>query len=104
MPNRLHNCFFRVLSDSLACLPMWSMIETHFLLHSSELNFGAPLDLVLSLVGPTIPKLMVRWRDNAGHWSKLLNICWLSSPHLKKNGVACCVMLNLLLTQLLLGV
>ena len=26
--NKLHNCFSRVLSDSLASLTMWSMIET----------------------------------------------------------------------------
>ena len=39
---------------------MWSMIETHVLLQSSGLNFGTPLDLVLSLVVLTIPKLMVK--------------------------------------------
>ena len=38
---------------------MWSMTGTHVLLQSSGLNFGTPLDLVLSLVAPTIPKLMV---------------------------------------------
>ena len=64
MPNRLHNCFSRVLSDSLVCLTMWSMIETHALLQSSGLNSGIPLYLMLSLVVPTIPKLMVRLRGN----------------------------------------
>ena len=43
---------------------MWSMIGTHVLLQSSGLNFGTLLDLVLSLVEPTIPKLMVSQRDN----------------------------------------
>ena len=52
--------FSRVLSDSLACLTMWSMIETHDSLQSSGLNFGTPLDLVQSLVVPITPKLMVR--------------------------------------------
>ena len=60
MLNRLHNCFSRVLSDSLACLTMWSMTGTHVLLQSSGLNSGTPLDLVLSLVALTIPKQMVR--------------------------------------------
>ena len=78
---------------------MWSMIETHVLLQSSGLNFGTPLDLVLSLVVPTIPKLMVRLRDNTERWNRLLDVCWLSSPYLKQNGVICCVMLNLPLTQ-----
>ena len=55
MPNKLHNCFSRVLSDSLTCLKMWFMIETHNLLQSSGLNFGTPLDLVQSLVVLTIP-------------------------------------------------
>ena len=64
MPNRLHNCFSRVLSDSLACLTMWSMIETHDLLQSSGLNFGTPLDLVHSLVVLTIPKLVVKRKGN----------------------------------------
>ena len=71
MPNRLHTCFFRVLSDSLASLTMWSMIETHNSLQSSGLNFGIPLDLVLSLVVSITPKLMVRQRGNIEHWSKL---------------------------------
>ena len=52
MPNRLHNWFSRVLSDNLAFLIMWSMIETHNLLQSSGLNFGTLLDLVQSLVVP----------------------------------------------------
>ena len=43
---------------------MWSMIVTHVSLQNSGLNFGIPLDLVLSLVVPTIPKLMFRQRDN----------------------------------------
>ena len=64
MPNRLHNCFSRVLSDSLACPTMWFMIETHGLLQGSGLNFGTPLDFMLSLVALTIPKLMARQRDN----------------------------------------
>ena len=83
---------------------MWSMIETHILLQSSGLNFGTPLDLVLSLVAPTIPKLMVRWRDNTEHWNKLLDVCWLSSLYLKQSGVTYCVMLSLPLTQQLLRV
>ena len=70
MPNKLHNCFSRVLSDSLACLTMWFMIETHDLLQSSGLNFGIPLDLVQSLVVLTIPKLMVRQRGSIGRWSR----------------------------------
>ena len=77
------------------------MIETHISLQNSGLNFGTPLDLVLSLVVPTIPKLMVRLRDITEHWNKPLDICWLSSPCLKQNGVICCVILNLPLTQLL---
>ena len=64
MPNKLHNCFSRVLSDSLACLTVWSMIETHNSLQSSGLNFGALLYLVQSLVVPIIPKLMVKLRGN----------------------------------------
>ena len=75
-PKRLHNCFFRVLSDSLACLTMWSMIETHILLQSSGLNFGTPLDLVLSLVVPITPKLMVRLRDSTKRWNRLLDVCF----------------------------
>ena len=70
MPNKLHNCFSRVLSDSLACLTMWFMIETHDLLQSSGLNFGTPLDLVQSLVVLTIPKPMVRQRGSIGRWSR----------------------------------
>ena len=66
---------------------MWSMIGTHVSLQSSGLNFGTPLDLVLSLVAPTIPKLMVRRRDNTEHWNKPLDVCWLSSSYLKQNGV-----------------
>ena len=52
MPNRFHNCFSRVLSDSLACLKMWFMIDTHDLLQSFGLNFGTTLHLVQSLVVP----------------------------------------------------
>ena len=78
---------------------MWSMIGTHVSLQSSGLNFGTPLDLVLSLIAPTIPKLMVRWRDNTEHWNKPLDVCWLSSPCLKQNGVTCYVMLSLPSTQ-----
>ena len=63
------------------------MIETDISLQSSGLIFGTRLDLVLSLVVPTIPKLMVRWRDNTEHWSKLLDVCWLSSLYLKQSGV-----------------
>ena len=80
---------------------MWSIIETHVLLQSSGLNFGTTLDLVLSLVVLTVPKLIVRRRDNTEHWSKLLDVCWLSSLYPKQSGVTCCVMLNLSLTQLL---
>ena len=64
MPNKLHNCFSRVFSDSFSCLTMWSMIETHNLPQSSGLNFGAPLDLMQSLVVLTIPKQMVRQRGS----------------------------------------
>ena len=70
MLNRLHSCFSRVLSDSLACLIMWSMIEIHVSLQSFGLNFGTPLNLVLNLIAPTIAKLMVRLRDNTEHWKK----------------------------------
>ena len=49
---------------------MWSMIETHVLLQSSGLSFGAPLDLVQSLVVPSTPKLMVKQRGNTEHWSR----------------------------------
>ena len=41
---------------------MCSMIKNHVLLQSSGLNFGTLSDLVHSLVVPTTPKLMVRWR------------------------------------------
>ena len=78
------------------------MIETHALLQSSGLNFGTPLDLVQCLVAPTIPKLMVKWRGNTEHWSRPLDVCWLSNLYLKQSGVSCCVMLNLLFIQLLL--
>ena len=88
MLNRLHNCFSRVLSDSLACLTMWSMIETHVLLQSSGLNFGTPLDLVQSLVVLTIPKLMVRRRGNTERWNRPLDVCWLSNLYLKQSGVS----------------
>ena len=83
---------------------MWSMVETYVPLQSSGLNFGTPLDLVLSLVAPAIPKLMVRRRDNTEHWSWVLDVYWLSSPCLKLSGVAYYIMLSLLLTQLLLKV
>ena len=76
------------------------MIGTHILLQSSRLSFGIPVDLVLSLVVPTIPKLMVRWRDNKEDWNKLLGICWLSSPYLKQNGVVCCIISSFPLTKL----
>ena len=93
--NSLHNCFSRVLSNSLACLTIWSITGTHVLLQSSRLNFGTPFDLVQSLASLTIPKLMFRLRDNTEHWSKLLDVYWQSSPYLNQNGVTCCVMLNL---------
>ena len=64
MLSKLHNCFSRVLSDSLACLTMWSMTGTYVLLQSSGLNSSTPLDLVLSLVVLIIPKQMVKLRDN----------------------------------------
>ena len=70
MPKKLHNCFSRVLLDSLPCLTMWSMIETHDLLQSSGLNFGTLLDLVQSLIVLTIPQLMVRQRGSIGCWSR----------------------------------
>ena len=78
------------------------MIETHILLQSSGLNSGTPLDLVQSLVVPTMPKLMVKWRGNTERWSRPLAVCWLSNPYLKQSGVSYCVMLNLLLIQQLL--
>ena len=78
---------------------MWSMIETHVLLQSSGLNFGIPLDLALSLVALTIPKLIVKQRDNTEHWNKPLDVCWLSSPCLKQSGITCYVILSLLSTQ-----
>ena len=83
---------------------MWSMIETHVLLQSSGLNFGTPLDLMPSLVAPTIPKLMVRQRGNTGHWKKPLDVYWLSSLCLEQSGVTYYIMLNLPLTQQLLRV
>ena len=43
---------------------MWSMTGTHILLQSSRLNFGIPLDLMLSLVALTIRNLMVKLRYN----------------------------------------
>ena len=54
---------------------MWSMIGTHVLLQSSGLNFGTPLDLVLSLVVPITPKLMVKRRGNTEHWSRPSDVC-----------------------------
>ena len=57
------------------------------------------MDLMLSLVAPTIPKLMVRWIDNTEHWNKPFNIFWLSSACLKQSGVTCYVMLSLPSTQ-----
>ena len=60
-------------------LTMWSMIETHVSLQSSGLNSGTPLDLVLSLVVFITPKLMVKWRGNTEHWSRPLDVCWLST-------------------------
>ena len=71
----------------------------HVSLKSSGLNFGTPLDLVLSLAVLSIPKQIVKLRDSTEHWSKLLDIAWLSSPYLNQNGVTCCVMLNLPSTQ-----
>ena len=43
---------------------MWSMTGIRISLQSSELNFGTSLDLVQSLAVLTIPKLMVRLKDN----------------------------------------
>ena len=81
---------------------MWSMIETHTFLQSSGLNFDTPLDLVPSLVAPSIPKLIVRWRGNKGRWNKPLDVCWLSNLYLKQSGVGYYVMLSLPSTQQLL--
>ena len=78
------------------------MIETHALLQSSGLNSGTPLDLVPSLVAPTIPKLMVRRRGNTGRWNKLLDVCWISNIYPKQSGVGYNVMLSLPSTQQLL--
>ena len=82
---------------------MWSMIGTHVLLQSFGLKFGTPLDLVPSLVAPTIPKLMVRRRDSTKRWNKPLDVCWLSSSCLKQNGVICYNMLSLPSNQQLQG-
>ena len=102
VPNGLHNCFSRVLSDSLASLTMWFVIETHDLLQSSGLNFGTLLGPMLSLVVLTIPKLMVRRRGSTGRWSKPWDVCWLSDLYLKPSVVTYCVMLSLQSTQELL--
>ena len=75
------------------------MTGTHILLQSFELKFSTPLDLALSLVAFTIPKQIVKLRDNTEHWSKLLDVYWQSSPCLNQNVVTCCVMLSLLSTQ-----
>ena len=74
---------------------MWSMIETHISLQSSELNFCTPLDLVPSLVVLTIPKLMVKRRGNTECWSRPLGVCWLSNLYTKLSGVTSYVMLSL---------
>ena len=58
------NVFSRVLSDSLACLTIWSMTGTHILLQSSGLNSGTPLDLVLSLAVLTTPRQMGKQKDS----------------------------------------
>ena len=71
---------------------MWSMIGTHISLQSFRLNFGTPLDILLSLVAPITPKLMVKWRGNAEHWNRPLDVCWLSNLYLKQSGVSYCVM------------
>ena len=42
---------------------------------------------MLSLVVPITPKLMVRWRSNTEHWSRPLDICWLTL-YLKQSGVS----------------
>ena len=99
---QLHNCFSRLLSDSLACLAIWFIIETQALLQSSGLNFGTLLDLVQSLVVPIIPKLMVKRRGNTDYWSRPLDICWLSNLYLKQSGVSYSVILSLPSTQELL--
>ena len=99
MLKRLHSCFSRVLSDSFACLTIWSMIETHVSLQSSRLYFGGPLDFVLSLVAHTIPKLIIRLRDKTERWNRLLDVFWLSSLCLTQNGLTCYVILSLLSTQ-----
>ena len=76
---------------------MWSTIETHFLLQSSGLNFGIPLDLV-----PITPKLMVKWKGNTERWSRPLGVCWRINPYLKLSGVTYCFILSLQSTQQLL--
>ena len=43
---------------------MWSMTGTHVSLQSFGLNFGTPLDPMQPLKVLTIPKLMVRLKDN----------------------------------------
>ena len=58
-----------------------------------------PLDLVLYLVALTIPKQMVKPRDNKECWSKLSYVSWQSSPCLNQYGVICCIMLIFPSTQ-----
>ena len=80
------------------------MIEIHILLQSCGLNFGTPLDLVLSLVVPIAPKLMVKQKGNIERWNKPLDVCWMSSPCVKQSCVAYYVTLSLTSTQQLLRV
>ena len=75
------------------------MTGTHVLLQSSGLNFSTPLDLMLSLVVLTIPKQMVKLRDNTKLWNKLLDVYWQSNPCLNQNGVTYYVILSLPSTQ-----
>ena len=54
---------------------------------------------MVSLVALTLPKQMVKLRDNTEYWSKLLDVSRKSSPCLNQNGVTCCVILSLPSTQ-----
>ena len=102
MPNRLQTCFSSVLLDSLACLTIWFMIETHDLLQSFGMNFGTLLDHMQSLVVPITPKLMIKWKGNTERWSRPLGVCWLNNLYLKLSGVTYSIMLSLQSTQQLL--
>ena len=80
------------------------MTGTQTLLQSSGLNFGIPLDPVLSLAVLTTPKQMGKQKDSTGYYrfldGRLLDVYWQSSPYVNHNGVTYCIMLSLPSTQL----